>query len=163
MILTEQLNRIKERLKSKGYKLTPQRETTIRVLLQHEKDHLSAEEVFLLVKEQFPEIGMATVYRVLDLLNELHVVQKVNFGDGAARFDLRQANSPHLHHHLICTECGNVEEIMDDWLLPLEKRIEREYGFTVTDHRLDFQGICTECRVKERDKNKSNNKCKAVS
>ncbi len=163
MVLTEQVDRIKERLKSKGYKLTPQRETTIRVLLEHEKDHLSAEEVFLLVKERFPEIGMATVYRVLDLLNELQIVQKVNFGDGAARFDLRAANSPHLHHHLICTRCGSVEEIMEDWLVALEKRVEREYGFTVTDHRLDFQGVCSACQAKEREKNKGGKNCQAVS
>jgi len=146
--ISEQIFHIKNQLVEKGYKLTQQREVTVRVLLEHEKDHFSAEEVFLLVKEQFPEIGLATVYRTLELLSDLQVVEKINFGDGAARFDLRSTDGSHHHHHLICTECGKVEEIMEDGLLRLEQQIERQYGFAVTDHRLDFQGVCKECRQK---------------
>jgi Fur family ferric uptake transcriptional regulator len=140
------LEKIKQQLQSQGYKLTPQREATVRVLLENEEDHLSAEEVFLLVKEIAPEIGLATVYRTLELLSELHVVEKLNFGDGVARYDLRTDSSKHHHHHLICVQCGSMEEIMEDWLIPLEERLEREYGFQVIDHRLDFQGICRRCR-----------------
>lgn len=147
--ITEQIFDIKKQLVDKGYKLTQQREVTVRVLLEHEKDHFSAEDVFLLVKEQFPEIGLATVYRTLELLSDLQVVEKINFGDGAARFDLRSTDGSHHHHHLICTECGKVEEIMEDGLLRLEQQIERQYGFAVTDHRLDFQGVCRECREKQ--------------
>lgn len=146
--ISEQIFHIKNQLVEKGYKLTQQREVTVRVLLEHEKDHFSAEEVFLLVKEQFPEIGLATVYRTLELLSDLQVVEKINFGDGAARFDLRSTDGSHHHHHLICTECGKVDEIMEDGLLRLEQQIERQYGFAVTDHRLDFQGVCKECRQK---------------
>ena len=71
--ISEQIFHIKNQLVEKGYKLTQQREVTVRVLLEHEKDHFSAEEVFLLVKEQFPEIGLATVYRTLELLSDLQV------------------------------------------------------------------------------------------
>ena len=59
-------------------------------LLENEEDHLSAEDVYLLVKEKSPEIGLATVYRTLELLSELKVVDKINFGDGVSRYDLRQ-------------------------------------------------------------------------
>ncbi|MUT67537.1 Fur family transcriptional regulator [Paenibacillus sp. NEAU-GSW1] len=145
-----ELDTINRQLKTKGFKLTAQREATVRVLLEYEKDHLSAEEVFLLVKDAYPEIGLATVYRTLELLSELHIVTKVNFGDGVARYDLRSADQPHHHHHLICTQCGNVEEIKEDWLLPLENRVLSEFGFTVLDHRLDFQGVCRECKAKEQ-------------
>ena len=65
------IDRIKKQLHSSSYKLTPQREATVRVLLEHEEDHLSAEDVYLLVKENSPEIGLATVYRTLELLTEL--------------------------------------------------------------------------------------------
>ncbi|QAY66222.1 Fur family transcriptional regulator [Paenibacillus protaetiae] len=140
------IDKIKQQLQAQGYKLTPQREATVFVLLANEDDHLSAEDVFLLVKEKAPEIGLATVYRTLELLHELHVVEKLNFGDGVARYDLRADNSKHHHHHLICTECGSVDEIKEDWLLPLEERLEKEYGFAVDDHRLDFQGICHRCK-----------------
>ena len=142
------IEKIKQQLQAQAYKLTPQREATVRVLLEHEEDHLSAEDVFMLVKEKSPDIGLATVYRTLELLSELHVVEKMNFGDGVARYDLRNENNRHHHHHLICGQCGSVEEIMEDWLGPLEERLEREYQFTVVDHRLDFQGVCRKCKAK---------------
>lgn len=72
------IEKIKQHLQSQGYKLTPQREATVRVLLENEEDHLSAEDVFMLVKDKFPEIGLATVYRTLELLSEMHVVEKMN-------------------------------------------------------------------------------------
>ena len=140
------IEKIKQQLQSQGYKLTPQREATVRVLLENEEDHLSAEDVFMLVKDKAPEIGLATVYRTLELLSDLHVLEKMNFGDGVARYDLRNDSSHHHHHHLICTQCGSVDEIMEDWLTELEDRLEREFGFAVLDHRLDFQGICRRCR-----------------
>ena len=88
--LEERLNRVKQQLQQSSYKLTPQREATVRVLIENEKDHLSAEDVYLKVKDKAPEIGLATVYRTLELLAELKVVDKINFGDGVARFDLRK-------------------------------------------------------------------------
>ncbi|MBD2847326.1 transcriptional repressor [Paenibacillus sp. IB182496] len=146
------IDKIKQQLQSQGYKLTPQREATVRVLLENEEDHLSAEDVFMLVKDKAPEIGLATVYRTLELLSELHVVEKMNFGDGVARYDLRTDSNQHHHHHLICVQCGAMDEIMDDWLGPLEERLEQEYGFHVVDHRLDFQGVCRRCRDKNDNK-----------
>lgn len=142
------IEKIKQQLQAQSYKLTPQREATVRVLLEHEQDHLSAEDVFMLVKEKSPDIGLATVYRTLELLTELHVVEKMNFGDGVARYDLRSEENRHHHHHLICMQCGTVVEIMEDWLGPLEEKLEKEFGFMVVDHRLDFQGYCCNCRDK---------------
>ena len=139
------IEEIKQQLQAQSYKLTPQREATVRVLLENEQDHLSAEDVFMLVKDKAPEIGLATVYRTLELLSELHVLEKINFGDGVARYDLRNMNSRHHHHHLICVKCGAVDEIMDDWLVSLEERVATKYNFTVLDHRLDFRGICYRC------------------
>ena len=139
------IEKIKQQLQSQGYKLTPQREATVRVLLENEQDHLSAEDVFMLVKDKAPEIGLATVYRTLELLSELHVLEKMNFGDGVARYDLRSDSTRHHHHHLICVQCGAVDEIMEDWLAPLEERLEQDFHFQVLDHRLDFQGICYRC------------------
>lgn len=147
------VERIKQQLQSQGYKLTPQREATVRVLLEHEEDHLSAEDVYMLVKDKFPVIGLATVYRTLELLSDLHVVEKMNFGDGVARYDLRDESSHHHHHHIICIQCGSVDEIMEDWLGPLEKKLEEEFNFIVLDHRLDFQGICHRCNSEKENKN----------
>lgn len=153
------IDKIKQQLQSQGYKLTPQREATVKILLDNEEDHLSAEDVFMLVKEIAPEIGLATVYRTLELLSELHVVEKINFGDGVARYDLRTDTSKHHHHHLICVQCGSMDEILEDWLGPLEERLETEFNFTTLDHRLDFHGICHRCKEKnDNDTNKDTNK-----
>lgn len=138
---------IKKQLHAASYKLTPQREATVLVLLEHEADHLSAEDVFLLVKEKSPEIGLATVYRTLELLTDLKIVDKINFGDGVSRFDLRQEGVAHFHHHLICIECGTVDEIQEDLLGDVEKIVESRWDFSIKDHWLTFHGICKKCKA----------------
>ncbi|MBM6846344.1 Fur family transcriptional regulator [Bacillus licheniformis] len=145
------IDRIKKQLHSSSNKLTPQREATVRVLLENEEDHLSAEDVYLLVKEKSPEIGLATVYRTLELLTELKVVDKINFGDGVSRYDLRKEGAAHFHHHLVCMECGSVVEIEEDLLEDVEEIIEKDWKFKIKDHRLTFHGICHDCQQKESE------------
>jgi Fur family transcriptional regulator, ferric uptake regulator len=148
--MENRLEKIKKQLHSSSYKLTPQREATVRVLLEHEEDHLSAEDVYLLVKEKAPEIGLATVYRTLELLTELKVVDKINFGDGVSRYDLRKEGPTHFHHHLVCMECGSVEEITEDLLEDVETIVEDKWKFLVKDHRLTFHGVCRNCQNKDK-------------
>ncbi|MDS9470774.1 Fur family transcriptional regulator [Sporosarcina pasteurii] len=149
--MKSRIDRIKKQLHAASYKLTPQREATVLVLLEHEADHLSAEDVFLLVKEKSPEIGLATVYRTLELLTDLKIVDKINFGDGVSRFDLRKEGADHFHHHLICIECGKVEEIQEDLLGDVEKIVENRWEFTIKDHWLTFHGICKTCKLDESE------------
>lgn len=136
---------IKKKLHEAGFKLTPQRELTVEVLLEKEKDHLSAEEVYLLVKSKNAGIGLATVYRTLEILTELQIINKLTFQDGIARYDLNMNDDKHQHHHLLCLKCGKIEEVKNDMLLEIEMEIEKEYQFIVKDHRLTFHGICSEC------------------
>ena len=152
--MESRIERIKKQLHGASYKLTPQREATVLVLLENEEDHLSAEDVFLLVKEKAPEIGLATVYRTLELLTELKIVDKINFGDGVSRYDLRQEGASRFHHHLICIECGKVAEIQEDLLGDVEKIVENRYGFSVKDHWLTFHGICGSCKSAGNDSKK---------
>lgn len=150
------IERIKKQLHSSSYKLTPQREATVQVLLENEEDHLSAEDVYLLVKEKSPEIGLATVYRTLELLTELKIVDKINFGDGVSRYDLRQEGAAHFHHHLVCIECGAVDEIQEDLLEEVEATVEAKWHFKIKDHRLTFHGICHRCQEKNQSKVEKN-------
>lgn len=149
--MKSRIERIKKQLHAASYKLTPQREATVLVLLEHEADHLSAEDVFLLVKDKSPDIGLATVYRTLELLTDLKIVDKINFGDGVARFDLRKEGADHFHHHLICIECGKVEEIQEDLLGDVEKIVESRWDFDIKDHWLTFHGICRVCKTTDRE------------
>ncbi|WP_158735242.1 Fur family transcriptional regulator [Alteribacillus sp. YIM 98480] len=161
--MEQRIDRIKKQLHSQSYKLTPQREATVRVLLEHEEDHLSAEDVYLLVKEKAPEIGLATVYRTLELLNELEVVDKINFGDGVSRYDLRKEGADHFHHHLVCIECGSVDEIQEDLLGDVEKVVERDWHFKIKDHRLTFHGICHRCQEDGDTEKKNQSPEKAIN
>jgi Fur family ferric uptake transcriptional regulator len=147
----ERIDRIKKQLHAQSYKLTPQREATVRVLLENEQDHLSAEDVYLLLKERSPEIGLATVYRTLELLNELKIIHKINFGDGVARYDLNAEGAERFHHHLVCIQCGSVDEILTDLLRDVEQKVERDFNFRVLDHRLTFHGVCYRCKDKDEE------------
>ncbi|KMK76098.1 Fur family transcriptional regulator [Alkalihalobacillus pseudalcaliphilus] len=160
--MEKRLERIKKHLHSQSYKLTPQREATVRVLLEHEEDHLSAEDVYLLVKEKAPEIGLATVYRTLELLADLKIVDKINFGDGVSRFDLRQEGAAHFHHHLVCIECGAVDEIQQDLLGDVEAIVERDFNFKIKDHRLTFHGICYRCHDKDKQNEENEQNAETV-
>ncbi|WP_199883773.1 Fur family transcriptional regulator [Anaerosinus massiliensis] len=88
------------------YKLTRQREFIYHILSSYTSHHLSAEDIYKIVHEQYPEIGLATIYRTLELFSTLAVVQKLDLGDGCQRYELY----PLHHHHLICNACGKVIE-----------------------------------------------------
>src|SRR5699024_10517290 len=106
----------------------------------------SAEEISLLVKEKAPEIGLATVYCTLELLSELKIVDNINFGDGVSRYDRRKERAEHFYNHLVCIECGSVEEIVEDLLDDVENIIETDWRFQVKDHRLTCHGLCKQCQ-----------------
>ena len=128
----------------KEYKLTPQRKIIFRFFDNMEK-HLSAEDVFNIVSEDHPEIGLATVYRTLDLLAELGILKKMNFGDNKFYYEFCSEKDNHHHHHLICLNCGKVIEFEDDLLESLEALIAKRIGFHVVDHQLKVFGFCKDC------------------
>lgn len=139
----------KEQLKEKGYKLTTQRQAVLNVIIEHEGEHLSTEEIYELVKQNHPEIGLATVYRTLLLLDRMEVVHKLDLDDGCSRYELNRKKEDHRHHHLICTQCGAVAEVEEDLLESLEDEILKKNGFIVKDHRVKFYGYCSNCGRKE--------------
>ncbi|MCX7708566.1 MAG: transcriptional repressor [Clostridia bacterium] len=135
----------KEQLKERGYKLTHQRQAVLDVVLNHEGQHLSTEEIYELVKATNPEIGLATVYRTLLLLDRMELVYKIDLDDGCNRYEINRHNEDHRHHHLICTKCGMVEEVQEDLLDSLEEQILKKNNFVVKDHRVKFYGYCKNC------------------
>lgn len=139
----------KEKLKQKGCKLTLQRRSVLDVLIKHCNEHLSTEEIYDFVKENYPEIGLATVYRTVQLFEEMGIVDRLNFDDGCSRFELSSEDTVHHHHHLICESCNKVFEVENDLLEEIEKEIERKYKFTIHDHNVMFYGICKDCEQKE--------------
>ena len=144
--MEERLNRVKQQLQQSSYKLTPQREATVRVLIENEKDHLSAEDVYLKVKDKAPEIGLATVYRTLNLLEDSGMVTSISFGTQGKKFEL--ATKPH-HDHLICKNCGKIVEFEDPSVEKKQEEIAKKNGFTLTGHLMQLYGTCKNCSKKE--------------
>ena len=146
--LTVSLNDVRRKFREKQYKLTPQRLTVLQAFIDNPDRHLSAEEAHQLVKTRAPEIGLATIYRTLELFSELDFLQKIDFGDGRSRYEMAESDVPHHHHHLICLSCGRVREVEDDLLETLESFISRNADFQITDHQLKFYGHCKDCHGK---------------
>jgi len=133
------------RAQFREHKMTPQRCVVLQSLLENNDQHLSAEELYALAREKDPESGLATIYRTLELLEELNILHKLNFGDGRSRYELCHIQTEHHHHHLICLNCNQILEVKQDLLSQLEELIEREHGFRIVDHNVQFYGYCNSC------------------
>jgi Fur family ferric uptake transcriptional regulator len=140
-----------DKLREKEYKLTSRRELVLRVLLENEDKHLSAEDVYNLVKVKAPDTGLATVYRTLELFHEFDIIHAIDFGDGRKRYELGAGlgQSHHQHHHLICTKCGSIIEVNEDLLEELENRVSKQHEFKITNHQLKIFGTCKNCSKTE--------------
>lgn len=145
------MNALKEDLKKKGYKLTPQRRSIVDTIIVNEGKHLTAEEIYDEVKKSCPEIGLATVYRTILLLEELGIISRLDLNDGCSRYEMVHSNETHRHHHLICNICHSVSEVQDDLLDDLEANIQKDYKFKILDHSVKFYGICGECQEKLKE------------
>ncbi|MCH5280948.1 MAG: transcriptional repressor [Lachnospiraceae bacterium] len=145
-------------LRDKGIKVTKQRVLVLGIIASSPDRHFTAEEIYDLVKAEYPEIGLATVYRTIQVLVELHLVDKLSMDDGFARYEFGKEGgneSGHHHHHLICTRCGSIFSFQDDLLEELEKKILSKTGFLVSDHEVKLYGCCKECGGKVIEKSKS--------
>lgn len=143
---------LKKKLQEKKYKMTPQRQIVLQVFIDRPSEHLSAEEVHMILKGKASEIGLATVYRSLELLSELEILQKMDFGDGRSRYEINQSKEKeHQHHHLICLQCGEVKGFAEDLLEELECDISKKSKFQIVDHQVKFFGYCQECQSKRED------------
>lgn len=147
MVIDE--GQFKKLLKEKGLKVTNQRVMVLRVLSEHPGAHMTTEQIYDLVKSEYPEIGLTTVYRILQLLLKLGLIDKVNLDDGYMRYEIGSNSGDrekHHHHHLVCVECGKVMSFNDDMLDRLEDKIDKTMDFEVIDHEVKFYGYCSQCR-----------------
>jgi|LSQX01.2.fsa_nt_gb Fur family ferric uptake transcriptional regulator len=138
-------------LDKNGYKTTVQRKILYEVLCENKDKHLSSEEIYELIKNRYPNIGIATIYRTLLLFEDIGLVYKHNFDDGFSRYEILSpySNEVHQHHHLLCKQCGKIIEVKEDLMNSLEEIIEKQYNFEILNHVVKFTGICAQCRDKE--------------
>ena len=146
-------NDLRDLLEKNGYKTTNQRKILYEVLSENKDKHLSTEEIYDLIKDRYPKIGIATIYRTLLLFEEIGLVYKHNFDDGYQRYEILSPNDNevHQHHHLVCKQCGTIIEVKEDLMNSLEEIVEKQYNFEILNHVVKFTGICAQCRDKENE------------
>ncbi len=134
-------------MNTKNIKITKKRQAILDVLKATD-EHLTAENIYFILKRKNIKIGLATIYRTLDLFYQNGIVNKINIGDGTIRYEYVDKKSVH-HHHLVCIKCGRVMEYTDEeepkFLEGLAERIKDKYGFTVLSHEIYLYGVCKDC------------------
>lgn len=143
---TMNLNQVLSVIKENGHKLTPQRRYIIEIMMKNNQEHWSTEEIYDEVKKVCPEIGIATVYRTIQMLEELDLLTKHHFSEGCSRYEFTDETKDHNHHHIVCTKCGKVMEIQDTYFDELERHIQDDINFNITNHTVTFYGVCKDCK-----------------
>lgn len=141
-----------QKFKSYGFRLTAARETILEILI-NTQNHLSAEDIYMAVHDNNPAIGLTTIYRTLELLEQTGIISKFEFGHGRAKYELsgEHSNKQH-HHHLICKKCRKIIDYTDfieeerEYITKTEKGLQAKYGFKIDNHLIHFYGICPDCK-----------------
>jgi Fur family ferric uptake transcriptional regulator len=126
---------------------TKQRNLLLECFNSNKDRHLTVEELYDIAKSKDSNIGIATIYRNVKLLEEQGVIKKIELPDFLLAYEMCAYNSTneHSHHHLICRKCGNILDFEEDLLETIEKKIKDTKNFTITDHRVIFYGYCKAC------------------
>lgn len=127
-------------LRKAGLKVTLPRLKILEMLEKSDTRHLSAEEIYRLLIESGEEIGLATVYRVLTQFEAASLVTRHHFEGGHAVFELDEGGH---HDHIVCVQCGHVDEFVDEVIERRQKEKAAEMGFKLTEHSLIMYGHCT--------------------
>ncbi len=132
---------------------TTPREEILRILVHRHRQHLSAKEIYVLLQPAGQDIGIATIYRTLDLLDRAGLLCKIQCPGGQVRYQYRRGHQSDHQCHLICTVCGKILDYRDfeqeelDLLGKTEGLLERKSGFLIRAHHVEYFGLCKKCRL----------------
>ena len=124
--------------------MTPQRQLILDAIASM-RGHISVDQVYRQVSERYPDVNITTVYRTLEVLEELGLVRHTHFHDGVAQYQ-RTDEAP--HHHMVCTSCGADAELDLAILAPLAEELRRRYGFDADLTHTAIVGVCRDCQAK---------------
>ena len=136
-----------EELKNSGLKATLPRIKVLEVFQKTAQRHMSAEDVYKVLLGDGADVGLATVYRVLMQFEQAGLLERHHFESGKAVFELNQGSH---HDHLVCLQCGRVEEFYDQQIEQRQKKIAKERGFSLHDHSLALYADCTKAHCPHR-------------
>jgi Fur family ferric uptake transcriptional regulator len=134
-------------LKSIGLKATLPRLKILEIFQQGRHRHMSAEDVYRELLAENQDIGLATVYRVLTQFEQAGLLKRSNFESGKAVFELDQGEH---HDHLVCLQCGRVEEFYDAEIEKRQRLVAQEHGFSLQDHTLALYAVCAKADCEHR-------------
>lgn len=146
-------------LKKAGLKVTLPRLKILEILQERENHHVSAEDLYKRLLDMGEEVGLATVYRVLNQFDDVGIVTRHNFESGKSVFELTQQNR---HDHLICLDCGKVIEFSDDSIDARQQEIADRHGIRLTNHSLYLYGHCAESECRDENESVKKHNKKAV-
>ena len=134
---------LKETLHKEGLRYTLQRQEIWNELRSSDK-HRDAEEIYFVLRKNGLNVSRATVYRTIDVLVKNNLINKLDIGDGRARFEY---NDKYIHHdHLVCTKCGKIVEFYNDEIEELQNDIAKQCNFKLLDHSHQLFGVCEDCQ-----------------
>lgn len=134
-------------LKNMGLKATFPRLKILELFEKSTLRHMTAEDVYRMLLAENMDIGLATVYRVLTQFEQAGLLERHFFESGKAVFEVNRGKH---HDHLVCVECGKVEEFFDPEIEKRQNAVAEERGFTIQDHALYIYGNCAECGTKKK-------------
>ncbi|WP_234122685.1 Fur family transcriptional regulator [Clostridium hydrogenum] len=143
--MEELSKRIKYSIEKNGCKMTVQRQKVIDVIIENQHKHLNSEEIYAIIKKDYPEMGIATIYRTMQLLEKMNIVVKFDIDEDGIRYELRDIEDKHQHPHFICTNCGAVIPLKNTDVMISQNELNIKYGFKITDYSLKLYGICKKC------------------
>jgi Fur family peroxide stress response transcriptional regulator len=140
------MDQMVSKLREHDFRITPQRLAVLRILAASE-GHPSVERVYETIRREFPTTSIATIYKTVHLLKQINEVLELGFPDGSNRYD---GNKPFPHPHVICVRCQKIIDPDLESLKDMTAEVADETGFDILTHRLDFFGICGDCKREER-------------
>jgi Fur family ferric uptake transcriptional regulator len=140
------MNRSDE-IKNSGLKATLPRIKILEIFQTTQQRHMTAEDVYKALLDERADIGLATVYRVLTQFEQAGLLSRSNFESGKAVFELNEGTH---HDHLVCIDCGLVEEFFDPEIENRQQAIAKERGFKLQEHALALYGVCTKDKCPHR-------------
>lgn len=139
-------NSLKAELNERGWRMTPQRETILRIFQNLAAgQHLSAEDLHMTLQEEGETISLSTIYRTLKLMARMGILRELELAEGHKHYEINQPY-PHHHHHLICVRCNKTIEFKSDTVLKSGSRVAQREGYHLLDCQLTIHAICPTCQ-----------------
>lgn len=147
--MTIELGTVLDLLRDHGYRITPQRTDVVKCILNN-GSHPSAEDIHRMIRKRYPMVSLATVYKTLDLLKRLYVIQELGFSDRSTRYE----TNDNSHINMVCIKCGRINDVVGILgLSELELQARDRSSYLILSRRFELHGYCPSCKARIKPTN----------